>query len=152
MESPFFICIKRFFAADNTPAPSASDAARKYYTETEKAMKRAAAVLLSLVCAALVLTGCANGRKEKETTKMTTAATTAATTTAAATTKATTRETTRETTSTQPEMTSDMPAVTSDMPVTEGATENPGTGTGETGPASGSEMPEATGGIGGSGN
>lgn len=55
-------------------------------------MKRAAAVLLMLICATLLFAGCEDGRRE-ETTKATTAATTNATT-AATTPKVTTEATT----------------------------------------------------------
>ena len=66
----------------------------RIFRNGEKAVKKAIAVLLMLVCAALALTGCANGREEKNTTKMTVATT-------RATTVQSTSETTEETTSVQ---------------------------------------------------
>lgn len=115
-------------------------------------MKKAAAVLLCLVCAALALTGCAEGSKKKETAKMTTAATTTR-----ATTSATTRvtepsvpaETTSETSRTDADTGTGLPGVTGS-----GETEarDPMPGTGETLPGEGTDIPQGSGGSFGSGN
>ena len=132
--------------------------------ETEKAMKKAAAVFLLLVCAALALAGCSDGRNEKNTTKTTTAATTKAT--SAQTTSATTIETTSAFSSEtgaetlvpdgstslpgEGTMAPDMTGGTSE-PVTDGLIPSDGSGTSENSnavPGTGSDGPvESNGGM-----